>query len=345
MPGYPPSSRNVMKLVKLETQRGMVSWLERRSTQWTGLQSMATYIKRPGSATLKDVLEFVQGFRLLGRDVSLARTLLPQTRISRQLESLFLEIHEVINRVPSNLWEQGRTLFQNEVPRVIRELKGSILGTVGVFFLSGGVGWWLVASYPELAGLFASEEMIDRVQRGELWTEGLINIVPSSFLSLSIMTNNIMVSLSAFCLGALYGLGTLYIIGLNGLMLGGVFAMTAQYGLADDLFTFIIAHGVVELSIICLAGAAGVQLGEALARPGDQGRTDSFREAVCSGGTILPVCVLFLIGAGLIEGYISPDPAFSLSFRIGVGLSYGVLLWGVVTGKIWQWRKHPLPVP
>lgn len=328
-----------MNQVPLESQAAVASWLRRRSDHWARLQKMSASLRAPGSPNLNELGDFVQGFRLLARDVSLARTVMPDSRITRQLEALFMEMHEGINRVPSNLWEQLTSLVCDEVPRVMKVLRYSILGTIALFLVSGVTGWWLVATYPELSGLFAGEEMINQVQRGKLWTEGLINVIPSSFLSLSIMTNNIVVALFAFALGTFYGLGTLYIIGLNGLMLGGIFAFTAKYGLADELLSFVVAHGVVELSIICLAGAAGVQLGEALVRPGERVRTEAFREAVTLGATLLPVCVVFLIGAGLIEGYISPNPAIPFVFRIGVGLSYGVLLWAVLTGKIWIWRK------
>ena len=94
--------------------------------------------------------------------------------------------------------------------------------------------------------------MINGVERGRLWTDGLLNVAPSSLLSVGILSNNIAVSLLAFCVGVLFGLGTFYIIAMNGLMLGGIFAFTHQHGLADELFRFVIAHGVVELSVICL---------------------------------------------------------------------------------------------
>ena len=74
-----------------------------------------------------------------------------------------------------------------------------------------------------------------------------------------------------------FGLGTFYIIATNGLMLGGIFAFTHQHGMAGELLKFVVAHGVVELSVICLAGAAGMMLGESLIRPTHATRRESFR--------------------------------------------------------------------
>ena len=110
-------------------------------------------------------------------------------------------------------------------------------------------------------------------------------------------------------------------------MLGGVFAFTAQYGLSDELFKFIIAHGVVELSVICIAGAMGLKLGEALLRPGTRTRQQAFRKATGDAGKVLLVALPFLVVAGLIEGYISPDPQFDMPLRITIGITSGLIFW------------------
>ena len=127
--------------------------------------------------------------------------------------------------------------------------------------------------------MFADAKLIATVERGELWTDGLLNVTPSAVLSVSILTNNVVVSFFAFCSGVVFGLGTFYLIGLNGISLGAIFAFTGQHGLAGRLFDFVIAHGCVELSCICIAGAAGAYLGEALIRPGELTRSEAFRVA------------------------------------------------------------------
>ena len=99
-----------------------------------------------------------------------------------------------------------------------------------------------------------------------------------------------------------------------------------------------IAHGVVELSVICIAATAGISLGEALARPGSRSRARAFQTAVIEAGQVLVVCVLFLIGAGIIEGYVSPDDSYPLAARVVIGCAYGFLLLVVMSGV---WRRTP----
>lgn len=316
--------------------QALAAWLERRLPDWQRFQSLLNQTRDSGDAGLADLVELFQRLRGLGRDLSLARATRPGTRLSRDLEGLFLSGRELIDRQPGDLISQLRLLFTRRIPAVMRELRGALIAVVSVFLLTALAGWLLVDSYPETVGLIASETMIATVQSGELWTDDLLNIMPSSILAVSIMTNNIMVSITAFVLGSLYGLGTLYIMALNGFMLGGIFAFVRQYDLHGRLFEFVIAHGVVELSVICVAGAAGVKLGEALARPGRRSRSEAFREAVGQAAILLPGIALLLVGAGIIEGYVSPDPGLSLATKLVVGLSYGFLMIMLLSGRLWR---------
>jgi uncharacterized membrane protein SpoIIM required for sporulation len=316
-------------------------WLERRAGDWQALEEQlraegrTTEGREPG--TPRDTLWLVEALHNVSRDVSLARRIAPDGRLMRYLRGLYLGAHDAVYRRPRGFGAQMRETLRDGVPAVVHALRYRLLAVAALFVASGAIGWWLVASYPELASLFASEQMIAQVQRGQLWTEGMFNIMPSSLASLRIMTNNIVVSLTAFVLGAFYGLGTLYIIGLNGLMLGATFAFTARHGLAGQLGEFVVAHGIVELSAICLAGAAGVGLGEALMRPGSRPRSEAFQVAVRQGGQLLLMGVLFLIGAGVIEGYISADAGFGIWGRLTIGVAYFVVFVLVLTGGLWRW--------
>jgi len=234
--------------------------------------------------------------------------------------------------------------FRDQLPDVVRWLRPYIMWVTLLFVLSVFAGGWMVHTYPALIRLFASPELIATVERGELWTHSLLNVVPSSVLSLQILTNNIVVSIFAYCAGFLFGLGTFYIVGLNGLMLGAVFAFTAQHGLEGELFGFIVAHGCVEISVMCLSGAAGAAVGEALIRPDTPRRADAFRQTALRSGKLLFACALLLVGTGLIEGYVSPDPHFALWTRICIGVGYWLFMVALLRGWLFG-RSGSAPLP
>lgn len=314
--------------------RAISQWFEYRLAVWKSAADDLKSLEHGKSAPPERVLSAVGAYPEIARDLAIARRYAPNGRLTRFLERTYLHLHRIIFRRPRRLREEVKALFLHDAGRIAHELRSHILWVTTWFVLTTLAGYWLVATYPELIALFASDEMIDRVGSGELWTDDLLNVVPSSVLSVGIFTNNIVVALMTLCLGTLYGLGTIYMIGLNGLMLGAVFAFTAQHSMAGRLFEFVCAHGFVELSVICVAGAAGVSLGEALARPGHRTRTAAFQEATSRGTRLMLVGAAFLVGAGLIEGYVSPDPAFPLPARLALGLGYWAVFLLVMTGRL-----------
>jgi uncharacterized membrane protein SpoIIM required for sporulation/uncharacterized RDD family membrane protein YckC len=290
------------------------------------------------------VLEQIAAYRTAARQTAQARTTASALALA-EVEARYGELHAGIYRPSRNpmwlLW----SLFRDQIPAALHEMRAHLLWVTLWFLLSALAGGWLVLEFPDLIQLFASPQMIATVERGELWTDGLLNVAPSSVLSIEILTNNIVVALFTFVAGFLFGLGTLYIVGTNGLMLGAVFAFTSQHGLDHRLFEFVVAHGCVELSCICIAGAAGAYAGEALARPGTAKRSTAFAAACGSAGKVLLAVTALLLICGFIEGYISPDPDIPLSARIIIGLGYFVFMVGFLRGDLFGGSRNRAPVP
>ena len=317
---------------------GRARWFDERLAFWRETTERLAAVERGKAAPPENVLATVRAYPEIARDLAIARRAAPKGPLTQFLEGAHLQLHRSLFRSPERLGHTLRALFERDAARAVYELRWHIAAVTALFFVAAAGGFGLVTTYPELASLFASEEMIEQVSRGQLWTDDLLNVFPSSLLAVQIFTNNIAVSLFALCLGVMYGLGTFYIIGLNGVMLGGVFAFTAQHGMAGRLFEFVAAHGFVELSVIFIAGAAGASLGEALARPGHLTRAAAFQKAVGRAARLMVVCLAFLIGAGVIEGYVSPDRSIPLAVRLAVGLGYFALFVLVLTGSVERWR-------
>lgn len=307
-------------------------WIGERSEFWRRVERETPALLDNKPIDAQDLRRAMLDYPELARDLAIARTHAANSPLTAQIERLYRALHRAIHHPARWRGEDLRRFLKFEVPETTHALRWHIFSTAVGFVLASVLGWLLVSTYPEMAALFASEQMIDTVQRGELWTDGLLNVMPSSLLSIEVFTNNVLVSLTAMSLGILYGLGTIYIIGLNGMMLGCVFAFVHQYSMSDELFSFVVAHGFVELSIIAIAGAVGFSLGEALARPGNRTRMAAFQAAVRRGGRYMLLMCVFMVGAGIIEGYVSPNPAYPLWARLFIGLAYWVFFLYVITG-------------
>jgi uncharacterized membrane protein SpoIIM required for sporulation len=317
-------------------QQALAAALLARARAWQEADARIARFARGRTDDAADAVRLVDDYRLLAHELARARALLPASRTREYLESAYARAHATLHHGAMHFGSVLKRLFTVETPAAMRWLAPYLAWTTLIFVLAAWAGYALVHRYPELIALFASPDMIASVEGGKLWTQGLLNIVPSSVLSAQILTNNIVVSLCAYCLGFLFGLGTLYILGLNGLMLGAFFAFVGQHGLTRELFSFVVPHGCVELSVMCLSGAAGAAIGEALVRPGEAGRLESFRAAALRSAVVLMSCAVLLVGAGLIEGFISPDPRVALPARLAIGLGYWCLMVALLSG--WLFR-------
>lgn len=307
-------------------------WLNKRMPAWQDIEGRLPALEDRKPISFSELQVALHAYPEIARDVARTRSESPGSRAAAYLEVIYRRLHRVLFRETGAGFGGLLRVVKSDIPAITYDLRWQIFSVTLGFILAAAAGWWLVSSFSELATLFASESMIEKLEKGELWTDGLLNIVPSSVLSLQIFTNNISVALVTVALGVLYGLGTIYIIGLNGLMLGAVFALTAQHSMAGKLFDFVVAHGCVELSVIVIAGAAGFSVGESLARPGQLSRSQAFQRALRRATKLIGLCVVFLVGAGLIEGYVSPDPAFSREVRIAIGVAYWLLFITVLCG-------------
>jgi uncharacterized membrane protein SpoIIM required for sporulation len=319
----------------------MRAWIIARAGAWRGLVRGVTDMRLQRRASVEQALGALESYRGVARDLATARRLLPNSRTTAGLEALYAQLHALISRKPRASWAGLLDLLRVDIPQAARELRSRMLAMALLMAAGAAAGWWLVATFPGLISLFAGQAMIEHVEEGHLWTEGILNIRPSSVLSIGILANNICVSVLAFCAGIFFGLGTFYLVALNGMMLGAVFAFVGRHGLAGALFTFIAAHGPVELSVICIAGATGTALGESLIRPALATRRDSFQACAQRVGPLLLLCAGLLVGCGFIEGFISPDPGFPLASRVVIGVSYWSLMCILMSGRLF---RDPAPL-
>ena len=94
-------------------------------------------------------------------------------------------------------------------------------------------------------------------------------------MSAMIIANNIKVAIVAFAGSVTLGALTVYIIGFNGLMLGGMAALFTNAGFGEDFWATIAPHGVIELTAIQIAGAAGLLIAAGALFPGRRRRRDA----------------------------------------------------------------------
>jgi len=164
-----------------------------------------------------------------------------------------------------------------------------------------------------------------------------VSVDEQSDLAATIFTNNIRVAFFAFAGGILLGLGTVYVLVSNGILGGAVAGLAIGAGNGRPFFELVLAHGVLELSCIAVAGYAGLRLASAIVDPGFRDRGTALREEARAAVEIILGTAVWLVVAGLIEGFLTPAGK-GLDVVLIVGFGLGAIFWGLV----W-WRGKPEP--
>jgi uncharacterized membrane protein SpoIIM required for sporulation len=146
--------------------------------------------------------------------------------------------------------------------------------------------------------------MVETIDRHEMWTHSIVGIKPLA--SSAIMTNNMSVSFTTFAFGITAGLGTIYMMAFNGLLIGVIGMACALSGMSLQLWSFVAPHGVLELPAIFIAGAAGFRIAQGLLFPGLLPRRESLARAGLEAVKLILGTIPILIIGGLIEAFVSP---------------------------------------
>ena len=143
-------------------------------------------------------------------------------------------------------------------------------------------GFLVVLADPQLAEQVLPADLTRVVRDGQLWTD--IPAERRALAASTIATNNIRVSILAFAGGILLGTLTVYVLVLNGLLFGAIFGYTHLYGLDGSLLAFVSPHGYLELTVIFIAGGAGLRMAWGIVHPGLLWRRDALVRARPGGG-------------------------------------------------------------
>ena len=314
-------------------------FITQRKTAWQRLEDLLKLLDTASLGRLNkdEVRELGRIYRRTASDLAIARAESRDPRLVNYLNSLVIRAHGRIYRADAQGGKKIRLFFTRELPQTFRRTWRYTLLAFLVFTTFGVLSYVATHYDPEFSELVGVNPAFREtfIETKTPWWEDLneSNQEGASF----IMTNNILVTIYTFAFGALCGIGTLFYLAFNGANIASVLALTYRAGFGNDLVTFMVAHGVVELSCIFIAGGAGLLIGSAILMPGDLTRADALRTRGMEAVRLMMGVALLLVVAGIIEGFISPAPIdprikYSVAAISGVAL-YSYLLFVGHDGK------------
>jgi uncharacterized membrane protein SpoIIM required for sporulation len=312
-----------------------------RQKRWTRLEELLGRAGRNGPNRLsgEELLELGDLYRHTTSDLAVAQRDFPDDRLVLYLNGLLARAHPFLYRQQIMDIARAGRFVRYGFPEGYRQAGRYIGFACAAFVVAAVVAAILVAWHPSLADtLMPGEAQALRavMEHHHLWVKSATE--HHSVAANYIMLNNILVAVYAFAGGVLLGVPALLVIVQNGIMLGVVGAMVAQYGLSLPFWTFVAPHGVIELSVIFIAGGAGMMVGDAVLRPGLLPRGEALVRAAQHAARLLFGCIPLLIIAGTIEGFFSPSDAPD-ALKLLVAALVGVLLYSYLLGSRTTVRK------
>jgi uncharacterized membrane protein SpoIIM required for sporulation len=308
-------------------------FLKRNKERWLSYEKALYSIEQVPADTLS------QMYIALTDDLAYAQTYYPKSKSTRYLNHLAAQIHQYIYRNKKEKNNRFATFWLQELPLVFREAQPYFFIAFLIFTVAGGIGA-LSAAYDErFIRLIMGDGYVDMTLENIRKGNPMAVYGNSSELTmfLTITLNNILVSFKAFAWGGVVGgiplflflsFGTGYILLSNGIMLGSFFYFLYEQGVLWEASAVIWLHGTIEISVIVLAGGAGILMGNKLMFPGTYSRLEAFKQGARQGVKIIIGLVPFFIVAGFIESFITRYTQMPLLLKLLIiGLSFASVLY------------------
>jgi len=311
----------------------------RHKAEWEHFAHLLEQLERDGKST--DASSFPKDYRRLCQHLALARERGYSSFLIDSLQQQVLRGHQQLYRHRSRLGANVLAFIMADFPRLVREQWRFVLAASLMFFGSLAGFALLVYLYPELvynlipaAQVSEMQSMYDPVAGHLGRTAGRAASEDWAMFGYYIM-HNIGIAFQTFASGLLFGLGSVFFLIYNGLMIGAVAGHLTYVGYGQTFWSFVIGHGAFELSAIALAGAAGLKLGWALVAPRRLPRAEALQLA--AGKSVLLICgaMLFLLIAAFIEAYWSSKtgPSHQTKYLVGAALWLLVVVYLVFAGR------------
>src|SRR3989475_8185215 len=264
-------------------------FVQKKREGWEAFRTTALRVERSGVSALAagEIPAFAAQYREVAADLARARPYQVAPRVIAYLERVVTAGAHGPYRAPGEEAPPLPHYILRDFPAAVVQSWRYVVLAFLLFSVPAVVGYVMIRERPALAEELLSPVMVARAEAAvENQTEGRGYAETSKEdrppMAAWIITNNISVSFGTFVGGLTGGLLTAWLLFTNGMMLGLVLGLFQNYQALKYLLTFVLGHGVLELTAIFISAGAGFRLANAMIPPG--GATP--QDALVVGGRI-----------------------------------------------------------
>ena len=307
-----------------------------REQVWGSFRNELERLERPrrGKRTRgTDRSDFPRLYRQICADYTLARA-------RRYSPGLIAELHDLARRGYRQLYRRrlplipmAMGLMARDFPRTLRRHATLFWLAAGLLFLpmlALGVACYgdteMIHSVMDSAQVASMESMYEPENHRP--GRALDRQADTDFMMFGFyIMNNIGIGFRTFASGLLLGVGSVFILLVNGISIGAAAGHLTGIGYGGSFWPFVSGHAPYELTAIAISGAAGLLLGKAIVAPGRRTRLAALRANARDAIILVGGAALMLLLAAVFEAFWSSGPAPS-SVKYAVG-ALGWLLVGL----------------
>ncbi|TSE17999.1 stage II sporulation protein M [Arthrobacter sp. KBS0703] len=289
------------------------------SDTWSRLHFLAHKRRLSGA----DADELLRLYQATSAHLSLLRSTGAESGLSASLSATLAQARTRFTGARSNFLADLAKFFVVSLPAALFRIRWLTLACGIVFCIIGCAYAWWIGTSPEALRAVASEDEVRRYVEEDFIDYYSEN--PAASFAGAVWTNNAWISAQAVALG-ITGFWVPMILLSNAQGVGVAAGIFAAVGKADVFFSYILPHGLMELTAVFVACAAGLRIFWAMVSPGPRTRS---RAVAAEGRSMITVAlglVLVLLVSGLVEGFVTPSdlPVWG---KISIGGAVLVAFW------------------
>ena len=301
--------------------------IDERRVEWDRLDTLARQRRLSGAETD----EFVRLYRAASADLAEVKTALGRSPLADHLSGILSRARLKITGAPENVTRQIPRFFARQLPAALYRIRWLTLAVTGIFIaVTALVAWWMQQDPATMAAM-GDEAQLRQYAENDF--ADYYSDHPESVFAGMVWSNNAWVAAQAVMFG-ITGIWPVYTIMQNAVGLGTSAAVMGWYGHGDDFILLILPHGLLEMTSIFVAGAAGLRIFWAWIAPGARTRGTALAAEGRALATVVVGLVLSLAVSGVIEGFVTRQD-WHPAIKIGIGaVALGAfLLYMLVVGR------------
>ncbi|MEZ2389792.1 stage II sporulation protein M [bacterium RCC_150] len=249
--------------------------------------------------------ELLRLYQVASSHLSLIRSVSPESALSSSLSATLAQARTRFTGARSNFMEDLARFFAMSLPAAFYRLRWLTVWC-GVFFclVAAAYALWIGTSPEALRALGSSQAVKQYVDQDfvNYYSEN-----PAASFAGAVWTNNAWIAAQSVALG-ITGIWVPLMLFSNAQGVGIAAGVFAAMGKADVFYSYILPHGLMELTAVFIASAGGLRIFWALVAPGPRRRVQAVADEGRSLITVALGLVIVLFVSGLVEAFVTPSP-------------------------------------